>query len=104
MQNIEDHHSKDDWRSRAAILGLDEKNWLRTREAEQYSGLRATRLYELTPHEIKSFLLKRDQHALRGVRLWSRSSIDAYLNKKFEEALAAGNRPAPVSWAKEKEA
>src|SRR5271165_3956856 len=92
IQNLaENHPSSDDWRTRVNQMGLSDKNWLRTREAAEYSGLQVSVLYSLTPHEIKSFLLRRDPHAVRGVRLWSRASINAYFDKKFEEALAVGN-------------
>jgi hypothetical protein len=93
--------SSDEWRARVAVLGLDHKEWLRTPEATKYSSLDNPRLYELLhAGEIKSFLLKPRRDAVRGIRLWSRSSIDQYFNRKYEEALSQGNPMGVVAWAK----
>jgi hypothetical protein len=93
--------SSDDLRVRVASLGLDDKDWLRTPGAVEYSGFGQAKLYKLMP-ELKSFVLKRDKNSLRGIRYWSKSSIDAYLTRKYEEALARGNPVGVVAWAKEK--
>jgi hypothetical protein len=93
--------SSDDWRARVASLGLEDKDWLRTPEAVKYSGFGPAKLYQLMP-ELKSFVLKRHKNSLRGIRYWSRSAIDAYLTRKYEEALAQGNPVGVVAWAKEK--
>jgi hypothetical protein len=61
--------------------------WLRVTAAEAYSGLKKSALYELiTSGAIKSFALKHDKNSLRGVRLISRTSIDAYFSAKAAEA------------------
>ena len=61
--------------------------WLCLPQAERYSGLRKSRLYELIAEgEIRSYCLKSRKDALRGIRLISRESIDDYLNKKAREA------------------
>jgi hypothetical protein len=97
--------SSDNWRARAALLGLDQKEWFRTPEATVYSSLDNPRLYDLFHKgEIKSFLLKPRPDAVRGVRLWSRSSIDAFFARKYEEALTQGNPVGVVAWAKDKAA
>jgi hypothetical protein len=95
--------SNDDWRGRVALLGLDHKEWRRTPEATKYSSLDNPRLYELLrAGEIKGFLLKPHRDAVRGIRLWSRSSIDAVFARKYEEALTQGNPVGVVAWAKDK--
>ena|SRR5208337_1614617 len=88
-------------RDRVATLGLDEKEWLRTPEAVKYSGFSPAKLYELMP-ELKTFVLKRHKNSLRGIRYWSKSAIDVYLTRKYEEALSRGNPVGVVAWAKEK--
>jgi hypothetical protein len=61
--------------------------WLRMPAAEAYSQLKKSRLYELIEsEELKSFLLKPNKYARRGVRMISRSSIDAYLDRKAKES------------------
>ena len=61
--------------------------WLRLPQAERYSGLRKSRLYELIAEgEIRSYCLKSRKDSLRGIRLISRESIDDYLNKKAGKA------------------
>lgn len=80
------------------MSGLDNKEWLRTHHAIQYASLSRARLYELNEaQEVRSFLLKPRKDAIRGIRLWSRSSIDQYFNRKYEEALAKGNPLAVVT-------
>jgi hypothetical protein len=77
------------------MLGLDDKEWLRTPEAVRFSGFRASKLYELYGlGEIKSYCLKSHRDAARGMRLWSRDSIKQYLNRKYEEALSKGTGTA----------
>jgi len=92
------------WRERSTFSSdLDPREWLRTPDAEKYSNLRATRLYELAKtKQIKSFLLKKGRDCVRGIRLWSRSSIDAFFEKSYEEALSEGNPAGYVSWQKER--
>ena len=99
MPTVKDVPSNDEWRARAAFLGLDDREWLRTPEAIRFSGFRASKLYELFAlGEIKAYCLKSRRDSARGTRLWSRESIRQYLNKKFEEALANGDG---ISWQRE---
>lgn len=74
------------------MLGLDQREWLRLPDACTYSGLKRAHFLELavTEGQIRSFVLKQRPDALRGVRLFSRRSIDDFLNKKaLEFELAA---------------
>jgi hypothetical protein len=71
--------------SRTAVLPYPQE-WLDTPAAELLSNLGKSRLYELaTEGEIQSFCLKANKNSQRGRRLWSRSSIVSYLNKKAAE-------------------
>lgn len=90
-------------RAQMTTLGLDTKEWIDTPEAEEEGNCQMALLYKLKDRgEIKSFVLKSHRDNVRGIRLWSRSSIRAYLARKFEEALASGNPDCEVSWTKEK--
>ena len=83
-------------------LSLDPKEWIDTREAESEANCQFALLYKLKDRgEVKSFVLKSHRDNVRGIRLWSRSSIRAYLARKFEEALSAGNPNCEVSWVKD---
>ena len=90
-------------RAQMTTLGLDAKEWIDTREAEIEGNCQRALLYTLKDlGEIKSFVLKSRRDNGRGIRLWSRSSIRAYLARKFEEALSNGNPDCEVSWNKDK--
>jgi hypothetical protein len=92
-------------RAQMASLSLDPKEWILTPEAEAEANCQMALLYKLKDlGEIKSFVLKSHRDNVRGIRLWSRSSIRAYLARKFEEALSAGNPDCEVSWTKDKAA
>jgi hypothetical protein len=59
--------------------------WLRIPGAVKYSGLSRSRLYELLAQgRIKSICLKSHNHALRGVRLVDRESIDLFMESLQE--------------------
>jgi hypothetical protein len=63
-----------------------DSEWLNVTQAEQLANLKKSRLYELKDAgEIKSFVLKAHKDSLRGRRLFSRSSIIAYLDRKARE-------------------
>jgi hypothetical protein len=60
--------------------------WLRIPVVESYCGLKKSHIYELIQaSEIKSFVLKQNRNALRGIRLISKSSLDDYFNRKAKE-------------------
>jgi hypothetical protein len=60
--------------------------WMRIKDAARYAGLSRSLLYEiLASGEIKSFALK-SAGAIRGVRLVSVESIDAFITRKAGEA------------------
>lgn len=60
--------------------------WLRIPVVESYCGLKKSHIYELIQAgEIKSFVLKQNRNALRGMRLISKSSLDDYFNRKAKE-------------------
>jgi hypothetical protein len=90
-------------RAQMSSLGLDPKEWIDTREAEIEGNCQMALLYKLKDQgQVKSFVLKSHPANTRGIRLWSRSSIRAYLARKYEEALTSGNPDCEVSWTKEK--
>jgi hypothetical protein len=66
---------------------IEPGEWLRVPIAEKYSGFKKSFLYELIlSGEIKSFSLKANRDSIRGARLISKSSLDAYFSKKAREA------------------
>jgi hypothetical protein len=72
-------------------IGLNEREWFRLPEACRYSGIKRSHFWELAVAEghIRSFVLKQRSDALRGVRLFSRRSIDEFLEKRALEAELA---------------
>jgi hypothetical protein len=71
----------------ASPRDIEPGEWLRVPIAERYSGFKKSFLYELIERgEIKSFSLKSNRDSIRGARLISRSSLDAYFSKKAREA------------------
>ena len=57
-----------------------EPHWLKIEDAVRYSGLSRSKLYQLIESKIRSVCL-RDEDKVRGVRLISRPSLEAYLAK-----------------------
>ena len=55
-------------------------HWLKIEDAVRYSGLSRSKIYELIEKKVRSVCL-RDKDKLRGIRLVSRSSLDAYFAK-----------------------
>jgi hypothetical protein len=61
-------------------------DWIGLEAAERLSTLKKSRLYELVAEgEIRSFVLRAHKTSGRGRRLFSRSSIIDYLNRKAAE-------------------
>ncbi len=58
-------------------------HWLKIEDAVRYSGLSRSKLYELIESKVRSVCL-RDKDKLRGTRLISRPSLDAYFNKHLK--------------------
>jgi hypothetical protein len=69
------------------MVGSPDSDWINLAEAEKLSYLKKSRLYELIDAgRIRSFLLVKREGAIRGRRLFSRSSIVEYLNQEAEAA------------------
>ena len=63
--------------------------WLRVPKAVKYSGLSRSLLYEkITAHEIDSICIRK-RGAIRGVRLVSVASIDAFLESHADRDRTA---------------
>jgi hypothetical protein len=61
--------------------------WLRIPAAVKYSGLSRSLLYKLLSEgRIKSLAIRARKHALRGVRLVDRESIDQFMIAQQAEA------------------
>jgi hypothetical protein len=67
--------------------------WLKVSQVLKSYPLRTTRLYALiNSRRVRSFLLKDDPRAVRGIRLVDRQSLDAFFD--IEAAKAEEQNPA----------
>jgi hypothetical protein len=57
-----------------------EPHWLKIQDAVRYSGLSRSKIYQLIESKVRSVCL-RDKDKVRGVRLISRPSLEAYFSK-----------------------
>lgn len=77
-----------------------EPHWLKIEDAVRYSGLSRSKIYQLIESKVRSVCL-RDKGMVRGLRLVSRPSLEAFIAK--HEGIKSEPVPGPKGRKSKKE-